>query len=345
MKVLIIKTSSLGDILQCLFIAGYLKKRFNASIDWLVEERFQEVCKAAPDIENVICVDSKKILKAGIKSILETVGRFKKLRYDCVIDLQGNIKSGLFMMPIRAKQKIGFTLSSAAEWPNIFFTNQRYYINPKGPIQLQYLSLVQQHFRDSASYYIPKIELALSSLDRERLNELSGHFIVPYNTIMVCLGSNWENKRLQKSQITSILKWLEGKVHPHFLFIYSNEKEKKEALELQSQFVNSNSVGDLSIPLWQYIMLKCRGVLSMDSAALHLAALCKVKSFVFFGPSNSLVYNPKEEQHRAVQGSCPYHQTFDKRCKKLRTCATGACLKKLELDRVYESLRLWLSPL
>ena len=340
LKILIIKTSALGDIMQCLFVIDYLKTKFpSASVDWMVEERFSDLCLSCPGIDEVIVVNTKKIVKGGFGFVAQTIHRLKKLRYDLVIDLQGNIKSGLLMAPVRAKEKVGFSLTTAPEWIGALFAKHRYRVDPKGPIQFQYLSLLEQHFKDNTAYRMPKIELKLSAKDHQRLEALSGAFMIPYNTIMVCFGSNWENKKLSKGQIVALLKSIEG---PCFLFIYSGEKEKVFAEELSKVFKGSLVLGDLSIPLWQYMMLKTKGVICMDSAALHLAALSKVKSFAFFGPSSSLVYNPREKMHHAYQGRCPYEVKFSKRCGQLRTCKTGACLKSLDLEAAAAQLKKWL---
>lgn len=346
MRFLIIKTSALGDILQTLFAADYIKTKYKgATVDWLVEERFAAVCESCPLIDNVIKVDTRRLFKEGIRWIVQTIKTFKQLqKYDAVIDLQGNMKSGLLSLPIRAKEKVGFSFKVAPEWGNILFTRYRYTIDKKGPIQEQYLSLLRQHFKDASTYDMPRIKLKLSSQDEKRLEELSlKHFQIPYNTLMICFGSNWENKKLKKSHLIALLKSLEGDIHPHFLFIYSNKEEKERAKQLQELFKDSSILGELSVSLWQYMMLKTKGIICMDSAALHLAAMSKVRSFAFFGPSNSAIYNPRSPLHQAYQGSCPYQMTFTKRCKVLRTCKTGYCLKDLNLEVAYQALKAWLT--
>jgi heptosyltransferase-1 len=113
--------------------------------------------------------------------------------------------------------------------------------------------------------------------------------------------------------------------------------EKKEAEMLQGHFANAKMCYRPSYGLLQHIMQKCAMIISVDSFSLHLAATCNTKTFSIFGPSSSAKYAPIGFQHKSVQGSCPYGQTFDKRCKKLRTCPTGACMHDLDPDLLFES--------
>ena len=91
----------------------------------------------------------------------------------------------------------------------------------------------------------------------------------------------------------------------------------------------------MSLPLWQHFMYLVDGVISVDSAALHLCGTTTTPSFSLFGPSSALAYRPLGSKHDAFQGTCPYGTTFDKRCPSLRTCETGACLKEVSPDVLF----------
>jgi heptosyltransferase-1 len=49
------------------------------------------------------------------------------------------------------------------------------------------------------------------------------------------------------------------------------------------------------------------------------------------------VYIPQGEIHEGTQGFCPYNIRFQKRCPKLRTCKSGACIKKIDAERLFLS--------
>ena len=99
MKVLIVKTSSLGDIVHAL-PAVTEASHFLPSIhfDWLVEEAFCSIPSVHPFINNIIPVSLRKWRRNISKAAIEIPAFVKKLRsidYDLIIDSQGLLKSGV----------------------------------------------------------------------------------------------------------------------------------------------------------------------------------------------------------------------------------------------------------
>ena len=54
------------------------------------------------------------------------VHQLRSKSYDVVIDLQGNIKSGLVMGLAKGNRKVGFKAKQAPEWPNTIFSTERF---------------------------------------------------------------------------------------------------------------------------------------------------------------------------------------------------------------------------
>lgn len=337
-RLLIVKTSAIGDVIQTFPVLDYLRTRFpNAIIDWVVEKNCYELLTAHPDINEVLCINTKKWRRAPFSrenrlEIKAFFSQFAKKQYDLVIDLQGNTKSALFTFMAKATHKVGYGFDSVAEKLNLIATNHRFNISAFLHVQLRYLQLVQKYFQDSEVYSWKNISLALKQKEEKRLSEIMSAFS-NFPTFMVCFGSNWSNKRLSEKTLTKFISMLNDQFSPSFLFIHGNEEEKKIALGLKQLFLHkSEAVGELSIALWQNLMAKVDCVITMDSAALHLCATTKTPSFSIFGPSSSSVYKPLGTQHGAFQGSCPYAKVFDKRCPLLRSCVTGACMKELDVN-------------
>lgn len=147
---------------------------------------------------------------------------------------------------------------------------------------------------------------------------------------MVCPGSRWENKKLSLSTWIECLKQEKGST---FYFVWGSEKEREEGAALQREFpAASILLPKMSLPVWQRLMSKMDLIYTVDSSALHLAATTNTPTYSFFGPSSAAIYRPPGKRHRSIQGLCPYKKTFTKRCPALRTCKTGACLKKINLE-------------
>lgn len=335
MKILIVKTSSLGDIIQSFPALSYLRKRFPAAqIDWAVEEPFSDLIRAHPSIDRPILLRSKKWRKAWFSSstraqVKEFYKHLQQNDYDVAFDLQGNLKSSWVLLHTHAKQKVGFGWKMLAEWPAIFFTSKRITPQKGKNIREDYLAVVQGYLKDKEPFYEdqPAI-LKINNVQLQWLDSFFGNGLAP---ILVCPGAAWATKRLPFESLLSILKQLgEGP----YLFAWGTEEEKATASLLMTHFPSSRLLEKQPLPVLQHVMARCRLVVAMDSLPLHLCGTTSTPSLSFFGPSSASKYKPLGKQHRALQGACPYGITFEKRCPKLRSCPTGACIKSEQLTQL-----------
>lgn len=101
MRILLVKTSSLGDVIHNLPVVSDLRRSFpEVRIDWCVEESFADIPRLHPDVDEVIPVAIRRWRKAlGQRATWREIGEFKtrigRTRYDAVLDTQGLIKSAL----------------------------------------------------------------------------------------------------------------------------------------------------------------------------------------------------------------------------------------------------------
>lgn len=99
--ILLIKTSSLGDVVHNLPVASDIRARFpRARIDWVVEEAYRDIVSMHPGVRRAIPVALRRWRGNLLKPAhWREFGQFRHalsgLRYDCVIDTQGLIKSAL----------------------------------------------------------------------------------------------------------------------------------------------------------------------------------------------------------------------------------------------------------
>ena len=348
-SILIVKTSSIGDVIQTFPVLEYLRLKFpDAQIDWVVEEAIAPLLSAHPLLNTVIEMRSKAwrktLLHSQTRAELRSFSRaLKGTSYDLLFDLQGNMKSALVTGSAKGKVKVGFGYNSVQEKGNLLATRRRFNPPPNFNIRLKYLSLAQSYFKDPEAFYPQGVRLKIDLAERERLEQiLADPPLGKRPKLMVCFGSRWPNKQLDLTTLSTLLEKIAVDSDPSYLFIFSNEEEKQIADQLQTRFKSrAVSVGELSLPLWQALMWEMDGVIAVDSAALHLCSTTQTPSFSVFGPSLASCYKPLEERHVAVQGSCPYGKTFSHRCPILRTCATGACIRQLSADALFAAYKEW----
>lgn len=99
-KFLIIKLSALGDIVHALPVARTLRQAYpDAFIAWMIEERYQELLKNNPDIDEVIPIRTKTWRKnwnrETFREILQIIKNLRQQNFDVAFDLHGLVKSGL----------------------------------------------------------------------------------------------------------------------------------------------------------------------------------------------------------------------------------------------------------
>ncbi|SCA62999.1 Uncharacterized protein SCG7109_AG_00310 [Chlamydiales bacterium SCGC AG-110-M15] len=351
MKILIVKTSSLGDLIHVFPVLSYLRQRFpEAQIDWVVERPFASLIEAHPYVNRVISIDTRVWKRALFsrrtwREIRDARRELRTEEYDCVYDLQGNVKSGLVTFLARSACKVGFGPASLPEWPNRFFTNHQYEISLGQNIREDYLSIVKQHLSDKGEGGEKDVDEAVLLL---RLSDDERRSIQPYlldKAILVCPGSAWRNKRMTEEALIALLRGIlknaGGSGETHLLFAWGSDEERACVGRLHEEFLGeceSTVMERLSLPALQHVMAHVETVLAMDSLALHLCGTTQTPSLSVFGPSAMNKYKPLGSEHRAYQGKCPYGQQFEKRCPILRTCQTGACIRDLDVGEVLECL-------
>lgn len=336
-KILIVKTSALGDIVHVFPSVRFIKEQFpDASIDWVVEKKNGALVTFNPYVNRAIEIDTqgwrqgwrKNLVWRSIQAFLKEL---RKEHYDLVLDFQANLKSGLITGLARGKLKVGFDWNSVSEKPNLLFTHRHTAIKSGLNAREEYLALAEEGLGIAAKSFPEGTLLNLGREDLEKLRQFCEKK-EPLKHIMVCPGSLWPNKKVLKEDLSAFLQKIpESK----FWFLYGSVQEKLEAEAFCKSLENSEILGGLSFPLLQHLMREMSLVIAMDSFPLHLAGEAGTATFSIFGSSSSHKFKPLG--HPSFQGKCPYGQTFVRRCPKLRTCKTGACIHHLPENALYHA--------
>ncbi len=100
-KILIIRLSSLGDILLTTPLIRRLKKKYkDIRLDFVTKTQYQDVLKLNPHISNLF------LYKPGKEDISELIDNLKQNEYDAVIDLQNNFRSAEIRRAVKAENYI-----------------------------------------------------------------------------------------------------------------------------------------------------------------------------------------------------------------------------------------------
>lgn len=146
-RVLIVRTSSMGDLVHTLPAVSDIARRFpGVVVDWVAEEGFAEIPAWHPAVDQVIPVALRRWRKAWWSAPVrrERAAYLRRLqcrRYDAVIDSQGLLKSAA-LVAIRAHgPKHGLDWHSAREPLASLFYGHRHRVEPMQPAVTRYREL------------------------------------------------------------------------------------------------------------------------------------------------------------------------------------------------------------
>src|SRR6185503_9238889 len=113
---LIIKPSSLGDIVHGLQVATSLKAQVNGlRISWIVGDIFAPIVRACEAVDHVYVFERK----GGTTGFLKLMKEVRKTKFDYAFDFQGLLRTGLMMSRTHAKVKVG--RSDSREMSGVFY--------------------------------------------------------------------------------------------------------------------------------------------------------------------------------------------------------------------------------
>ena len=157
MRILVIKPSSLGDIIHTLPAIRIIKKNLpQAHISWIISDQFRRFAELLGDVDEIILFKRREWAKIqGIFDLLRFFCDLRNKYFDLVLDFQGLLRSGILTFFVKSPVKIGF--AKAREGSTFFYSKK--IVLPK---TIQHaveknIFLVKEVFQVSESYLTPNI--------------------------------------------------------------------------------------------------------------------------------------------------------------------------------------------
>ena len=283
MRVLIVKVSSLGDIIHTLPAVTDAKQAHpNLVFDWVVEENFTEVPSWHPAVDRVIPVAIRRWRKSLMKTYLNHEFRaFKRAlqgtRYDLVIDAQGLIKSGIISRMSRGLT-IGLSNRTVREPLAALFYNKAYSV----PWTEHAVDRVRQLFSRALQYQYDADSISYG-IDRAKLKTKTEN--VPGKTVVFLHGTTRVNKYWPKENWRKLAKLAIAYGYDVFL-PWGTSEEKKRAEFIGEGNLNVKILGKKSLSDLAVVIIKSKGVIAVDTGLGHLAAALSKSTVSLYGPTN-----------------------------------------------------------
>ena len=279
MKVCVIKTSSMGDVIHTLPALTDAQKVIpNLSIDWVVEENFAEIPRWHPSVNRVIPIALRRWRKSPFS--IQTRNEWKNYRtllqaenYDAVIDAQGLIKSALFATRFAQGVKHGYDRQSIREPLASFFYDKKYTIS----YQQHAVERIRQLFAQSLGYELPQVQ-GDYGIARHFLHQTSEKNYVVFIHSTTRADKHWEEAEWQKL-IEKITALSDCKIH----LPWGNEQEKARAERLAQVHSNVLVLPKLTLTELAKQIANAKAVVSVDTGLAHLTAALDKPNITLYG--------------------------------------------------------------
>ena len=278
-SILIIKMSSLGDVLHALPTLHALKDNCpDAHIVWAVHENFSAVLPGKPYIDEVIYIDKKRLKSLVYWQELRT--KLHAYHFDLCLDLQGLAKSAIVAFLSGAREKYGY-------WE----MREGSFLVSKGLIGEHKYDHVIERYLDtvrvlggrvnSIEFPLPSIEAEKSTIKERLLKDgLQG----PY--IAVVPGARWNVKEWPVANWIGFLKKVTGSGMNVVLLGSKDDvpKGKEICAGIQSSllfdYTGKTTLRELMAAIDMSLVY-----MSADTGPLHIANALKKELITLFGPT------------------------------------------------------------
>ncbi len=289
MRVLIVKVSSLGDIIHTLpAVTDAKNANRRLQFDWVVEENFVEVPSWHPAVERVIPV----ALRRWRKDIIGTLrnGQFadfrknlKREHYDLVIDAQGLIKSGMISRLARGLTA-GLSNSTIKEPLATLFYNKVFSV----PRDEHAVQRVRELFSRALNYSLISSELSNVDygLDLSRIG-INDEKPEPGRLIFLH-GTTWATKHWPERYWRELAKLATARGYTIRL-PWGNDVERKRAEAIAAGISGVSILEKQTLTGMARQIAMAEGVVAVDTGLGHLAAALNTPTLSLYGPTNPIL--------------------------------------------------------
>ena len=300
MKVCVIKTSSMGDVIHTLPALTDAQRAIpNLSIDWVVEENFAEIPRWHSAVNQIIPIALRRWRKSPFSA--QTKNEWKSYRtllqenrYDAVIDAQGLFKSAFFATRLANGVKHGYDRRSIREPIASFFYDKKYAIS----YQQHAVERIRQLFAQSLDYELPQVQ-GDYGIARHFLHQTSEENYVVFIHSTTRVDKHWEESEWQKliEKITALSDY-------EIRLPWGNELEKARAERLAQAHSNVLVLPKLTLTELAKQLANAKAVVSVDTGLAHLTAALDKPSITLYGVTDpTLIGCYGQNQHYLTANS------------------------------------------
>jgi len=330
MKFLIIRFSSIGDIVLTTPVVRCLKKQVpGAQIHYLIKPQFKAVIEPNPYI------DKFHVLQQDWDKMIEEL---KEEKFNYIIDLHHNLRT------LRVKKALDVPAFSFNKLniQKLIFTKLKWNVMPKVHIIDRYMETVKQfgvyNDGEGMDYFIPEDQ-------KVTLKDIPGSHHAGF--ISIVIGASYYTKKLPVYKLQELCKKIN---HPIILLGAREEAEGGAAIASVDPIKVYNACGKFSLHESADLVRQSKLVIAHDTGLMHIAAALQKQVIAIWGsttPSFGMV--PYYGKYFLQSNPSPYddvqvHKLWCRPCTKFgrKRCPQGhfKCMKKIDIDEIVNNVTI-----
>jgi heptosyltransferase-1 len=329
-RLLLIKPSSLGDIVHAMPTLAALKSRFpEASVTWVVKRQWAGLVERIEGVDQIVPLDT------GLRGWLSKVPSLRAGHFDLVIDLQGLFRSGLLAWLSGSPRRVG--LATGREGSPLFYTE-------RVPVAMSRLHAVDRYLLVAAALGatrppVPLFRFRARDADQLAVRRLLQREHVPSDRPWVAMNvsARWPTKRWPVDSFAQAADSLarEG-LGPVVLIGGRSDQEDAARVRSLMRTESVDFTGQTEVGLLPTLLQQAAVLVTNDSGPMHIAAAVGTPVVALFGPTDPMRTGPYGGPHSVLTHDVPCRPCLSRRC---RHSVPLACLSGVTPAEVVQAVR------
>lgn len=336
-SILIIRSSSIGDLVMSLPVAAAIKQQNpNTRITWAVHPEYASLVEGNSNIDHIIPWNKghwRRLRKEFkwielAKDLLKTRKDLRSRRFDIAIDLQGKFSSGLLSWLSGALHRIGLGSEEGSNW---FMTKTiSRNLGDQTQIGSEYRYLANQLGYSDANW---KMSIPISKEAEEKATALTQEKISSEPYAVICPFSMFPQKNWPEDHWQQIILRIRGRYKLRTI-ILGGDNGLDAAKKMARGSGAINLAGQTTLTESAAIIKHASLLIGVDTGLTHMGHALKTPTIALFGATFPYAY-AGQERSRVI-----YLDRYCSPCRRNPTCNKQyTCMKDITPDRVLTEIK------
>ncbi|ULA60183.1 MAG: Lipopolysaccharide heptosyltransferase I [Nitrospira sp.] len=329
-RILLIKPSSLGDIVHAMPTLAALRERFpQAEVTWLVKRQWASLVEVIKGVDHICAVEQ------GLTGWLGRVPELRAAGFDLVVDLQGLLRSGAMAWLSGCGRRVGF--ANAREGSPYFYT-QRVAVSTGSMHAVDRYLLVAEAL-GAARPKEPRFDFIDRAEDRQAVEVLLAAAGLSATSPWVAMNvsARWETKRWPSQQFAEAADRLaEAQGLPIVFMGGPAERPETRAVIARMRTKAVDLTGQTPVGLLPGLLRHAAVLVTNDSGPMHIAAAVGTPVVALFGPTDPVKTGPYGQGHVVLSNPVECRPCFRRECSR---AVTLECLSGVTSEQVVRAVQ------